>query len=425
MTRPATGHVLLRKDKQGRSTWYVKYRQPDGHQRKKRLAPAWTERGNPPSGYLTKKQAEGELRTLLADLDRGKGMVVKTGATFDDAAAEYLRYVEQDRERDAVTVRDYAGVVNGYLLPWFGGRAIEAITHEDVAAYRDALKREGRAVRKVEGEPTRTGKLSNRTIVRHLTVLHSIFKRAHQVWSGLPENPASASLVERPRLVYDGSFDLLDPDEARLLAEQAPDEQTRALYLLPAFTGLRQGEVFALRWRHVDWASGRLHVKENWSDKTLKITKGKKARSVPMTPEVMLMLDRLSQRENLTEPDDLIFPAPGGGYLDDMAVRRAFYKALDAAGLNRVRFHDLRHTFGTQAVKVLPLADVQAIMGHAHISTTMRYVHYKPGHDEGAKLAGAFASTADAGVPRGPERGPEPGRIDGNSAQLSEPEMAL
>jgi hypothetical protein len=55
-----------------------------------------------------------------------------------------------------------------------------------------------------------------------------------------------------------------------------------------------------------------------------------------------------------------------------------------------VRFHDLRHTFGIEAVQVLPLTDVQAIMGHTHISTTMRYIHDKPGHDEGAKLTAAF-----------------------------------
>jgi integrase len=111
-----------------------------------------------------------------------------------------------------------------------------------------------------------------------------------------------------------------------------------------------------------------------------------------MTDEVMALLDGLSRRGYLDGPDDLIFPAPGGAHLDDMAVRRAFYKALEAAGVQRVRFHDLRHTFGTQAVQKLPVTDVQAIMGHAHISTTLRYIHYKPGHEEGAKLGEAFAS---------------------------------
>jgi integrase len=267
-------------------------------------------------------------------------------------------------------------VVHGYLLPWFGERPLESITHRDVISYRDELKRKGRALRKMPtGEKEREGKLSNRTIVRHLIVCHSVFKRARQVWDHLPPNPAAADLVERPPVVYDGSFDVLDPDE-----------------VLAPFTGLREGECFALRWRHIDFAVGRLRVEENWTDKRLKMTKGKKARSVPMTDEVMAMLDGLSRRGYLDAPDDLVFPAPGGGHLDDMAVRRQWYKDLKAAKVRRVRFHDLRHTFGTQAVQKLPVTDVQAIMGHAHISTTQRYIHYKPGHEEGAKLGEAFSA---------------------------------
>jgi integrase len=394
--RPATGHVFLRKTKDGkRSAWYAKYRPPIGPQVKKRLGPAWTKKGRPAAGYLNEKMAEAELAEILREADRGTlaGMH-KTGATFADAAAEYLRYIEVDRERDPATIRDYKGVVFGYLIPRFGEQPIESITHREIAAYRDALKEIGKALRKMpEGKEQREGKLSNRTIVRHLTVLHSIFKRARQMWDGLPSNPAAAELVERPQVVYDpNSFNHLEPDEARLAAQRASDEQTRVLYLLAPFTGLREGECFALRWRHVDFARARLHVQENWSNKELKPTKGKKARSVPMTDEVIAMLDGLSKRKQGTGPDDLIFPAPGGGYLDDMAVRRAFYKALTAAKLKRVRFHDLRHTFGTQAVQVLPVTDVQAIMGHAHISTTLRYIHYKPGHAEAAKLGQVFGS---------------------------------
>ncbi len=392
-----SGHLQLRRLASG-PAWFVKSRVPGRtpEQTTRRLGPAHLAGGKPPAGALTKRQAQDALADLLADERRKVGERAyehrAAGATFQDAAVEYLRYIEVDRERDAQTVRDYAGVVHGYLLPWFGERPLESITHRDVTAYRDALKEKGRALRKMPDGEEREGKLSNRTIVRHLIVCHSVFKRARQKWDHLPPNPAAAELVERPPVVYDGSFDVLDPDEVRLVAEQAADEQTRVLYLLAPFTGLREGECFALRWRHVDFAVGRLRVEENWTDKRLKMTKGKKARSVPMTDEVMAMLDGLSRRGYLDGPDDLVFPAPGGGYLDDMAVRRQWYKDLKAAKVRRVRFHDLRHTFGTQGVQVLPVTDVQALMGHAHISTTQRYIHYKPGHEEGAKLGEAFSA---------------------------------
>lgn len=108
----------------------------------------------------------------------------RTGATFADAATEFLRYVAESRQRDPVTVGDYRGVINGYLLEAFGDRPLESITPDEIERYRDRLLTEGR--------------LSNRTIVRHLTVLHGIFKRAKRAF-GLAENPASAELVERPR----------------------------------------------------------------------------------------------------------------------------------------------------------------------------------------------------------------------------------
>jgi integrase len=68
-------------------------------------------------------------------------------------------------------------------------------------------------------------------------------------------------------------------------------------------------------------------------------------------------------------------------------MRRRFYGALTAAGLPHIRFHDLRHTFGTLAVQAFPLTDVKAYMGHADIQTTMIYVHHVPQNDAADKLS--------------------------------------
>ena len=83
----------------------------------------------------------------------------------------------------------------------------------------------------------------------------------------------------------------------------------------------------------------------------------------------------------------------------DDTVRKRFYAALKAAGLGRLRakddpivFHDLRHTFGTLAIRSAPVTDVQHWMGHADLATTMRYVHYVPQHDNAARLSAAFAT---------------------------------
>jgi integrase len=99
-----------------------------------------------------------------------------------------------------------------------------------------------------------------------------------------------------------------------------------------------------------------------------------------------------------------VFPNQVGDHLLDDDVRDAFYAALDAAGLGHLRtsphpivFHDLRHTFGTLAVRSAPVTDVQHWMGHADLATTMRYVHYVPQHDNAARLTAAF--TAESASP--------------------------
>src|SRR3954470_3221190 len=71
-------------------------------------------------------------------------------------------------------------------------------------------------------------------------------------------------------------------------------------------------------------------------------------------------------------------------------MRRRYYTALERAGLRRLRFHDLRHCFATIAVQRLPLHTVQGYLGHAHISTTMRYVHHTPAARDVALLSDAI-----------------------------------
>lgn len=106
--------------------------------------------------------------------------------------------------------------------------------------------------------------------------------------------------------------------------------------------------------------------------------KSGKVRSVPLIDQAAAAFDRLSRREHFTGTDDLVFCSEVGGYIDESALRRRYHAALERAGLMRLRLHDLRHTFGTLAVQVWPLHDVQPYMGHSDITTTMIYVHHQP-----------------------------------------------
>ncbi len=402
-----TGHLKLIERREG-AVWYVKTRVPGRtpEQTTRRLAPAHLAGGKPPVGSLTRRQAQDALADLLAAERRkvGEGTYdhQPDGATFADAAAGFLRHVEHVKGREFSTVKDYRLSIARYLAPRWGDKPLAAIAPNDVAKLRDELMAAG---------------LAPRTVVRHLTVAHGVFKHAVRE-HGLTRNPASAELVDRPTVRYTGDFETFDADELAALAAAAADEQDGCLYLTAAMTGLRQGELLALRWLDCDFAGERVHVRRAWSQaaKVEKSPKSGKVRSVPLVAELVGPLDRLSLRGEFTGDDDLVFCSPTGAHLDAWALRRRYEAALERAGLRRVRFHDLRHCFGSVAVRAFPLSDVQAMLGHAHVTTTMRYVHHRPGAEDAARLSGAF---------RGDSMSPlvsRTGQFERNSAQLSDTE---
>src|SRR5215203_5680115 len=111
MSVDPSGHVF-RIERKREPQWYAKYRLPDGRQVQKRIGPAWSRRGRPPAGYFTRRLAEDWLRDVLDRARRGTlPGLVRTGATFGEAAAEWLRYVEEDRERKPSTVAGYRALV--------------------------------------------------------------------------------------------------------------------------------------------------------------------------------------------------------------------------------------------------------------------------------------------------------------------------
>ena len=388
-----TGHVYLVERKHG-AKWYAKYRLPDGRQVQKALGPAWTERGRRPNGSHTRRTAEAELRRVLADAERGTlaGAKRTSGRTFADACAEWLRYVEHEKQRAPSTLRDYRNAVECYLKPGLGpDTPLEEITTETVDAFRERLLDEGQ--------------LSRRTIQKVLVLLYGIFKRAkRRKW--MPANPAEDA--ERVTVKRSGDFNVLTPVEVEAVARSAASDQDAAIVTVAAFAGLRMGELRALRWSDVDFPRQTVFVRWNFTAGARGRAKSGKVRSVPLIDQAARALDRLSRREHFTEADDLVFCSTVRGVLDDGDMRRAFYAALEGAGLGGKRvgedpfvFHDLRHTFGTLAVQAWPLHDVQGYMGHADIQTTMLYVHHQPKTAAAAELTRLVdAATAGESVSR-------------------------
>jgi integrase len=371
-----TGHVFRVERKRG-LVWYAKYRLPSGRQVQKLIGPAWAERGRPPAGYFTKRTAEDWLRATLDEARRGTlpGMV-RTGVTMSDAAAEWLRYSEHDRAVKKSTLTEYR-LTADRIVRSLGDVPIEDVTPEMLERWKATLT------------------VSNRTVAKYLVILHGIFKRAMKVWA-LPRNPIVD--VERPRYRVSDDLDAYSPEEVWALVRAAGSEQDAALFLTAAFTGLRMGELLALQWRDVDFAGEAIRVRHSYNiHGGLGTPKSGKVRSVPLVPDVAQALAGLGQRADFAADDELVFPNELGRFMDASALRDRYKAARARAGLRPLRFHDLRHTFGTLAVRKAEVPAVQAWMGHADIQTTMRYVHHRDRGDEARLLAQAFV-VADPGV---------------------------
>jgi len=177
------------------------------------------------------------------------------------------------------------------------------------------------------------------------------------------------------------------PDEVIRLVEHAADEQDAAIFMTAAFTGLRASELRALRWRSVDFSNSLLRVERGFTDEGGEdLPKSYRVRSVPLMPQVALGLSKLRGREFFTGDDELVFVSDAGGVLGYDALSRRYRAAQKHAGLRPLRFHDLRHSFGTMAVRQFPITDVQTWMGHADIATTRKYIHYAPQPEAAARL---------------------------------------
>ena len=373
-----SGHIFRIKRRSG-DRWMIKWRDAAG-QHQRALGRVWTQRGRPRGGYLTKQGAERELDAVLADARRGQLIAPLQRAskpTVSDAAEAWLAYIEHDRKRRVSTVSGYRLFVRNVVEPEFGKLPLDQFTTRRIERWRRRLVAES--------------DLAAATINRYLAMLNGIAKRAQREF-GLAGNPVDG--VDRQPVVRSGDFQVLSAAEVEALARAAASPMDAAIFTTAAYAGLRLGELRALRWRDVDFEKSLLHVRRNYVMRNEHTPKSGRVRSVPLIDQVGRVLDELSRRERFTGEEDLVFSNDVGEHFEDSALRRRFYAALKAAELKPIRFHDLRHSFGTLAVQVFPLTDVKAFMGHADIATTMIYVHHVPQHDAAAKLSKALESAA-------------------------------
>jgi integrase len=410
-----------------------RHRDADGVLRtmKRRLGPAWLIAGphggferrrgrvkpgflDEPTAIVAKDRLVREVEQQLADRAAAEERAANAPPTFREMAHAYLDWLDRVRGAKPATLADHRyllaepgtrhrrgrGASAGHTMAALGNRPAAEVTTRDI---NDLLSR-----------VAATG-VSPRTVNKHRQLICSAYSYAcHEGTFGLERNPATTA--DRRPEPERARRDFFSPEEVEALARalaagshrhpSAPpvsdaevaartddDHQDAELVRVAAYTGLRRGEIVALRWRDVDFERRKIVVTRAVSGAIeATSTKSRRAREVPLPDQAAGALDRLSRRGDFTSPDDYVFVNRLGRRLDGSALRRRVERARDAAGLRPLRFHDLRHTYGSLLVAGgVDLASVKAAMGHSRITTTERYLHAR----SASELADRFTRALD------------------------------
>lgn len=356
--------------------------------RRKGAKPTWWARAtyiDPKTGKRHDLQRRGEdkahardlLQALLREIDATEGQgPLSERKTFAELCDYFEKhYVKAAEYVDGRKVVRSLGTAKGQLnilRDYFGSCRLRSITHGDVRQFRAARlaqetrMKSQRTIASVNRELSMLRRMLN-VAQREGWILRNPFASGDSLISLADEN-------KRERI-------LTREEELKLIAAcEAPQRShLKAILICALDTGMRQGEIFSLRWRDVDLENRLINI-QAFHTKTMK------ERQVAITTRLAIELERLKAGAP-EDPNGLVF-----GILDN--VKRSFTAARSKAELKDLRFHDLRHTAATRLVGAhIPLSEVGRVLGHTQANTTYRYVN---ANVETAKRAAAALDAFNA-----------------------------
>lgn len=272
------------------------------------------------------------------------------------------------------TVRKYESDTRNNVIPHIGHLRLDEVTTADVASLQSRLRAEGK------------GPL---TITNARRALGTALEAA--VEAGLIASNPTRSRVLRQR-APDKVERVLNREETGRLLAAARGTRYEALFVLALTTGMRQGELLALRWRDIDLEGGTLRVTGSVTtdhDGKLRILAPKTRRSRRTLGLPLIAADAL--RRAPRQDSELVFPAErAGGLMRGTTVTHTYLRALlRAAELPLMKFHDLRDTAATHMLEEgIPINVVSEVLGHADEAITLRrYAHVTRGMQRAAVAA--------------------------------------
>jgi len=316
--------------------------------------------------------------------------------------AEYLEYWLHQSVKPRLRPLTFAGYsvnVRKHLVPTLGKVRLDRLTPQQVQEMMNDRIAAGFSAKSV-------------------AYMHQVLRTALELarrWELIDRNVAS--LVDPPRRVRP-KIQPLTPDEARRFLDGVRGHRLEALFSVALAMGLRQGEALGLRWEDVDTTQGVLWVRNQLQriDGRLTLVEPKTERSRRTLVVPTSIIQRLRDHEARQVAERLlagskwlesgfVFTNRTGGPLQARRVIEDFHKVLKSANLQRIRFHDLRHSCATLLlVQEVPDRVVMQILGHSDISMTLEYIHVIPELQRKAAERMESLISRDSHVQREPER---------------------
>ena len=264
---------------------------------------------------------------------------------FEDYVVPNNKFSEQRTKRY---------ILSATLIPFFGSTSVDKISTHLIEQYKAKCAKQG---------------VANKTLKNRLTVLSKCLTCAYE-WLKLDGTPPK---IKWPKCPPPQTDYLSLQESERLLAHAGG--LMHDMILIALRTGMRQGEIKGLQWPAIDWESHSLTVRHSRCDyaKALVSPKSNRERHIPMDADVFEALHKRKKTSGY------VFNDVRGKPFDCKTILRELAGVCKTAGLRRVTWHVLRHTFATHlAMRGVPLNVVQTLLGHTSISTTMRYAHVAP-----------------------------------------------
>lgn len=340
-----------------RKTWYVRYDEQTAPGEKRRTR-------NVRIGCMPKSSAEARKREILREHDNATVVSAQV-----QTLGEYLNGWLQARRHNLAntTFVRYAQMVDRDISPIIGTVTMAKVDTRHIERVYQAARQRG---------------LSNRSRLHIHRLLHKAFRDAVR---GREASTNVVALVEAPKPT-DRELVPIDRDRVRLLIEAAQGTRLEVPVAVASVTGLRRGELLALRWTNVDLEKGSLFVAEalEHTHKYGVRFKGPKSKSsrrfVPLSPECVELLRQHKKAQDAAKRDagacyddnNLVFPNPDGTAWPPDTFTVQFGKLAASVGLKGFRFHDLRHAFASLTLAGgVSIKEVQTLMGHSSPTVTL------------------------------------------------------